>query len=37
LDEAMIQVQLKEALARQQKRNLSIAIASVTALTLTIG
>ena len=36
LDEAMIQVQRKEALARQQKRNLGIAIASVTALTILI-
>jgi hypothetical protein len=32
LDEAMIQVQRKEALARARKRNLSIAIAGVTAV-----
>jgi hypothetical protein len=37
LDEAIIQVQRKEALARQQKRNLGIAIASVTALVILVA
>ena len=37
LDEAMIQVQRKEALARQRKRNIGIAIASVTALVIVSG
>lgn len=36
LDEAMIQVQRKEALAKQRKRNIGIAIASVTALVIVI-
>jgi hypothetical protein len=37
LDEAMIQVQRKEALARQHNRNLGIAIASVTALVILVS
>jgi hypothetical protein len=37
LDEAIIQVQRKEALARQQKRNLGIAIASITALVMLVA
>jgi hypothetical protein len=36
LDEAMVQVQRKEALARQKKRNLGIAIASIAALVVVI-
>ena len=36
LDEAMVQVQRKEALAHQRKRNLGIAIASVTALVILV-
>jgi hypothetical protein len=36
LDEAMIQVQRKEALAKQRKRNIGIAIASITALVIVI-
>jgi hypothetical protein len=34
LDEAMIQVQRKEALARERKRNTGIAIAAITALVI---
>jgi hypothetical protein len=37
LDEAMIQVQRKEALAREQKRNTGIAIASITALVILVA
>ncbi len=36
LDEAMIQVQRKEALAKQRKRNIGIAIASVAALVMVV-
>jgi hypothetical protein len=36
LDEAMIQVRRKEALAQQQKRNLGIVITSVTALIILV-
>jgi hypothetical protein len=36
LDEAMVQVQRKEALARERKRNIGIAIASVTALVMVV-
>jgi hypothetical protein len=34
LDEAMIQVQRKEALARQRKRNIGVAIAGITAVAM---
>jgi hypothetical protein len=37
LDEAMVQVQRKEALAQQRKRNLGIAIASVAALIILVA
>jgi hypothetical protein len=37
LDEAMIQVQRKEALAKQRKRNIGIAIGGVTALVMLIA
>ncbi len=37
LDEAMVQVQRKEALAHQRKRNLGIEIASVTALVMLVA
>ena len=36
LDEAMIQVQRKEALAKQRKRNIGIAIAGVVALVMVV-
>jgi hypothetical protein len=37
LDEAMIQVQRKEALAKQRKRNIGIAIAGITALVMLVA
>jgi hypothetical protein len=37
LDEAMVQVQRKEALARQQQRNRRIAIASIAALVIIVA
>jgi hypothetical protein len=37
LDEAMIQVQRKEALAKERKRNMGIAIASITALVMLVA
>jgi hypothetical protein len=37
LDEAMIQVQRKEALVKQQQRNIGLAIVSVTALVIIIA
>jgi hypothetical protein len=37
LDEAMIQVQRKEALAKQRQRNIGIAIASITAVVMMVA